>query len=157
MQPLIIKKHWFSLSTSLFGGAFAAAGLFTIYAYFFLEITGDRWVALVIGPLFATVGLAIMGFIETIRLDRQAGEITKAWGFFLPLRKKTYPLHHYSEVYTNKEVRTRNTKNGTRKYDVYPVRLRGSEVLDLHETAEPHEARLSTERERFDCTVVAKG
>ena len=146
MEALVIKKHSYSIGATLFGGVFALAGFFSVYAYFFMEITGDRWVALLVGAIFSIVGLSIVGFIEYVRCDRQSGTITRLWGIFFPFVRKVYPLHEYNEVHTTRETRTRNTKHGSTTYQVYPVRLKGGDkTLDIVEPKDKHRSRVSAE------------
>ena len=117
----------------LFGMVFALAGAFSIFSYFAFEISGDAWVALLLGVIFVLIGIGVAGFYSHRVLDKHGGFAQSSFGIFFSFKQTRYELSDFQQVSLHHEVRTRSSKHGSRTYDVYPLRLDGRKDLNLGE------------------------
>lgn len=129
----------------LFGMFFLLPGLASIWAYFNLEINGEPLAALIVGAIFALVGGAFVGAFKKVRIDRQQGFAETAAGAFFTFKRTRIPLSGITHVSLSREVKTSKSKNGTKTYSVYPVKLMGRGEFESSDSMEYDYARREAE------------
>jgi len=115
----------------LFGLPFLAAGIFMI-----LTAAGVSGVPIdedmpalflfAFGLVFGGAGAALMFGRSGITIDRTSMQVTKWWGFMVPMKTTRYDLTRFDRVTVGKEVRSDSNSSKM----VFPVRLAGSAGID---------------------------
>ncbi len=138
--------------SGLFGLPFFLAGSF----FFFIGLTTDeinqtspnfltRAGVCAFASIFIFVGLAIMGAFSKVFIDKENQLLIRSWGVFFTFKKTVLTLKEVLSVDLSKEVRTSHSKNGTRRYTVYPIKLHSEDDINIVELKKPFYARSISE------------
>ena len=129
----------FGLPFALFGGALVVAGIGQIIKGEF-----DGFVVVPFASIFFLIGIGVMFGRAGVEIDRREGTVKTWWGLFFPWYRRTLNLEGFTEVHLCKEVRrTSNSNGGSSTKTVYPVRLIGTDQVNVQEYSSPLPARSS--------------